>query len=341
VVRTLWRDSGSSTKKVSSVELPTLTRREEKCCLTSMRTHFKLPVVLLGLVALPLVAASAASGLEQFKTGDPAKAELVNKNFKYLDSTKAESTDVQLLKSAITAKVDNSAIDSIVAKKLSLSTSGFVTRDTVDAIVTKTVLGKADIVALPSQIEAILSKGIKSSINTSADGSFSKLVISPPSSAGKLTISDSAIDFGVGGDWSSYSANPVSRISPVKDGLVFSFAPSSRWAPIFTESVSIGAAGLAVKGNINLGGSLITPAKSFPDFVFSPSYKLPSLTETESYIYQNGHLPNVPSAKEVEKSGMDLVQMNQILLQKVEELTLHAIAQQKQIEELKTRIPAP
>lgn len=60
-----------------------------------------------------------------------------------------------------------------------------------------------------------------------------------------------------------------------------------------------------------------------------------SLKETERFIKQYGHLPNVPSAAEVEKEGIELGEMNAILLQKIEELTLYVIELQKQIDELK------
>ena len=55
----------------------------------------------------------------------------------------------------------------------------------------------------------------------------------------------------------------------------------------------------------------------------------------EQYIRDNGHLPDVPSAAEVEDEGLSLGEMNKVLMQKVEELTLHVIELQKQIDELK------
>lgn len=73
----------------------------------------------------------------------------------------------------------------------------------------------------------------------------------------------------------------------------------------------------------------------WPDYVFGEDYKLMSLGETEEYIKENGHLPGVPSAQEVEEEGLSLGEMNARLMQKVEELTLHVIELQKQIEELK------
>ena len=76
---------------------------------------------------------------------------------------------------------------------------------------------------------------------------------------------------------------------------------------------------------------------SWPDFVFGNNYKLMNLYELEQYINTNQHLPDVPAAQEVSANGIDLGEMNAILLQKVEELTLHIIELQKQIDELKAR----
>jgi hypothetical protein len=76
-------------------------------------------------------------------------------------------------------------------------------------------------------------------------------------------------------------------------------------------------------------------SSNWPDYVFEPGYQLPSLKEIEQYILQNRHLPDVPSAQEVEKKGVDLGDNQAILLKKIEELTLHLIAQSKEIEELK------
>lgn len=77
---------------------------------------------------------------------------------------------------------------------------------------------------------------------------------------------------------------------------------------------------------------------AWPDYVFEPTYQLQSLTEVEEFIEENGHLPNVPSAEEIEEDGVSLAEMNRILLEKVEELTLHLIEQQKLLEEQAKRI---
>ncbi|TKG88102.1 hypothetical protein EYV94_27600 [Puteibacter caeruleilacunae] len=69
-----------------------------------------------------------------------------------------------------------------------------------------------------------------------------------------------------------------------------------------------------------------------PDFVFEDDYDLKSLDEVDQFIKERKHLPGVPSAKQMEKDGVGLAEMNKLLLQKVEELTLHTIEQEKKIQ---------
>jgi hypothetical protein len=71
------------------------------------------------------------------------------------------------------------------------------------------------------------------------------------------------------------------------------------------------------------------------DKVFDKTYKLMSLQEVSKFINENKHLPNVPSAQEVVKNGVSIDEMVSKLLEKVEELTLYTIQQQKEIEDLK------
>ena len=79
-----------------------------------------------------------------------------------------------------------------------------------------------------------------------------------------------------------------------------------------------------------------TSAAYWPDYVFANDYRMMSLSELESYVNENKHLPGIPSASEVEEKGsVDLGEMNTLLLQKVEELTKYIIDLQKQIDELK------
>ncbi len=85
-----------------------------------------------------------------------------------------------------------------------------------------------------------------------------------------------------------------------------------------------------------------------PDYVFenyyqgfstlNPDYKMLSIEELESFISKNHHLPNVPSASQLDKEGMNLKEFNLLLLEKIEELTLYVIQQQKEIDKLNTRL---
>ena len=76
--------------------------------------------------------------------------------------------------------------------------------------------------------------------------------------------------------------------------------------------------------------------QNWPDYVFNKNYNLLPLNEVEQFIAENQHLPNVPSAAEVEANGVNVGEMNATLLKKVEELTLYIIDLQKQIDELKS-----
>ena len=102
---------------------------------------------------------------------------------------------------------------------------------------------------------------------------------------------------------------------------------------------------LTVDGNIHSTGYLEstevivrTEASTIPDYVFQPDYDLMSLEEVEAYVKANSHLPEVPSAEEVEANGHKLAEMNLLLLKKIEELTLHSIRQEKLIKAQKSEL---
>lgn len=110
---------------------------------------------------------------------------------------------------------------------------------------------------------------------------------------------------------------------------------------VFTEGgyVGIGTTNpdmpLTVNGNIHTKEVKVDLAIPAPDYVFLKEYQLKTLEEVEKYIVENGHLPEVPSASELEQNGLMLAQMNMTLLKKIEELTLYSIEQKKEIERLK------
>lgn len=99
------------------------------------------------------------------------------------------------------------------------------------------------------------------------------------------------------------------------------------------------AAGSASLGDVRITGKLTTPPGATPaDYVFEPEYTLAPLAEIEAFTKANKHLPEVPSAAEMTASGVDVAAMNMVLLKKVEELTLHAIAQEKRLDQQQKQI---
>ncbi|MBD2768524.1 hypothetical protein IC235_11555 [Hymenobacter sp. BT664] len=92
---------------------------------------------------------------------------------------------------------------------------------------------------------------------------------------------------------------------------------------------------LGVNGSAIATSMTVKLNANWPDFVFAETYGLRSLSEVESYIKANAHLPEVPSAAQVGKDGINLGEMDATLLKKIEELTLYLIEQDKQLQELK------
>lgn len=104
---------------------------------------------------------------------------------------------------------------------------------------------------------------------------------------------------------------------------------------------------LAVNGNILATEVKVMNDISVPDYVFESDYELPTLQEVEAYVKQHKRLPEIPSAADIQRDGLNLAEMNLLLLKKVEELTLHLIEKEKkehrvmlEMEEMKEEIEA-
>ncbi|MCR6654671.1 MAG: hypothetical protein NVV63_02420 [Opitutus sp.] len=91
---------------------------------------------------------------------------------------------------------------------------------------------------------------------------------------------------------------------------------------------------LAVNGGIRAKEVIVD--SDWSDYVFAPEYQLASLSAVEEHIRTHGHLPGIPSAKEVAENGVSLGEMQALLLAKIEELTLHLIEQEKKIDRLES-----
>ncbi len=134
----------------------------------------------------------------------------------------------------------------------------------------------------------------------------------------------SNLDFGSGSGTSLWSTSTTNNSNIVRE----------------SGNVGIGVSDpgdykLAVNGTIR-SKEVIVETANWADYVFEPDYKLKSLDEIEQFIKENGHLPDIPSATQVQKNGVGLAEMNILLLKKVEELTLYIIDQQKEINSLKS-----
>ena len=106
-----------------------------------------------------------------------------------------------------------------------------------------------------------------------------------------------------------------------------------------TGNVGIGTttpqAKLDVFGTIRATEIKVEANGQTADFVFDSSCQLRNLQEEEAFIRENKHLPEIPSAKEMEANGVNLAEMNKLLLQKIEELTLYAIELENKVQKEK------
>ncbi|MCK9207371.1 MAG: hypothetical protein M0P66_09695 [Salinivirgaceae bacterium] len=95
---------------------------------------------------------------------------------------------------------------------------------------------------------------------------------------------------------------------------------------------------LAVNGSIIATEVVVKLNTDWPDYVFAPEYNLKTLDEVDTFIKERRHLPNVPSYDIVAEEGVNLGEMNKILLQKIEEITLYLIEQEKKMKTMQEEI---
>jgi hypothetical protein len=111
---------------------------------------------------------------------------------------------------------------------------------------------------------------------------------------------------------------------------------------ITTGNIGIGTSDthgymLAVNGTIHTK-EVKVDLIGWPDYVFKPSYKLPSLLQVKTYIDKNQHLPDMPSAQEVKDNGINLGEIVKVQTKKIEELTLYLIKENKQNQDQQNKL---
>lgn len=153
-------------------------------------------------------------------------------------------------------------------------------------------------------------------------------------STGFITATQQGLNFDATGlnAGITFSTNSNKRMRVDSTGLLVG-TDSSDWNALHVPEDFIAA----FDGKFISEGIRILPSSQWPDFVFSPEYKLTPLSELQKSIDEHKHLPGIPKAEEIQNEGIDVANMQSLLLQKVEELTLYLIEQEKQIEVLQKK----
>ncbi|WEA00682.1 hypothetical protein [Mucilaginibacter sp. SJ] len=186
----------------------------------------------------------------------------------------------------------------------------------------------------PGSDLTITRNGTGMSVNAGSSGYFGTLAFNRESATGAIfnpTGNAFQINNGNGTDKNLhiqvYSGSGAG-VNP--DALTINGTTSG--VGINTASVPAGYQ-FAVNGGVIATSVTVKLYTAWPDYVFKPTYQLPSLTDVKTYIDQNQHLPEIPSEQEVAKDGLNLGEMNRLLLKKVEELTLYAIENERKDKE--------
>nr|WP_299067255.1 fibronectin type III domain-containing protein [uncultured Allomuricauda sp.] len=166
-----------------------------------------------------------------------------------------------------------------------------------------------------------------------ANCSGSPYTITGLSASTTYSFTVTALD-AVGNESTVSNVVPVTTDAPSGGG-------SSVWSEAnsiasYTGDVGIGTSTVPTGYKLAVNGKIISEElkvqlqSAWPDYVFKKDYKLLTLEEIEKHIQEKGHLPNMPSAKEVEANGLEVGEMNRLLLEKIEEQMLYIIELKKE-----------
>ena len=152
----------------------------------------------------------------------------------------------------------------------------------------------------------------------------------------------SAFEHGMGGP-PAWFQGWTTADEPLSGSNITELLYKNRFGDIYFVNGSVGIGTAAPQERLSVNGKVRAKevkveAINWPDYVFSKDYKKPSLSELEQFISANARLPEIPSAKQVEKEGIELGAIQAALLKKIEELTLYIIEQDKQLQDSKKEI---
>jgi hypothetical protein len=173
--------------------------------------------------------------------------------------------------------------------------------------------------------------------------------LNPSASSNSIALCPSYADVGIG------NFNPEAKLhvyAPIQTGLIvqtdhqndYGYGIQSKVSKDLTKAITVyntnsSSETFKVYGNGHVYATKIMVRNTpFPDYVFDKNYELMPLSELEDYININKHLPNMPTAKTVENEGADLGEINRVLVEKTEELTLYVIELKKELDRLKLEI---
>lgn len=179
---------------------------------------------------------------------------------------------------------------------------------------------------------------------TGATGSWTIGITGNAATAGKLLTSKTINGVAFDGS-SNITITDATAVHKTGNEVISGTKSFSTAIEIGSGTSSFAGYKLAVRGNILAENIKLNPQIAWPDYVFEKDYPLRSLSSLEQFLFKNKHLPEMPSAEEVQKEGLDIAEMNAKLLKKVEELTLYLIQKNKEMEktnamvkELRSRI---